>query len=120
MPTEADPIVNNWYTHLDKGQRFCVVAVSEEEGLVEVQYFDGTVEEIDQDAWYQLDIEPAEAPENWTGAEDIVELDDLGTEITDTSVDDWNDPAQEFRAEPEQQDDWNEGRSKEEPLEGEP
>ncbi|WP_455198264.1 DUF6763 family protein [Kaarinaea lacus] len=26
MSTEVDPIVGNWYQHLDKGQRFLVVA----------------------------------------------------------------------------------------------
>ena len=99
MPTDADPIVNNWYAHLDKGQRFCVVALDDDTGLVEIQYYDGTVEEIERDAWYGLAIEPAEAPENWTGAEDVVEIDDLGTEITDTSVADWNEPLEEIKPE---------------------
>ena len=26
MPTDVDPIAGNWYCHLDKGQRFLVVA----------------------------------------------------------------------------------------------
>ena len=32
MPTEADPILGNWYRHLDKGQKFWVVALNEDEG----------------------------------------------------------------------------------------
>ena len=62
MTTEADPIVGNWYQHLDKGQKFEVVAFDKDEGWVEIQYFDGDVDEIDLDAWYELDIEPIEAP----------------------------------------------------------
>ncbi|MGJ0483765.1 MAG: DUF6763 family protein, partial [Methylomicrobium sp.] len=54
MKNEADPIVGNWYQHLDKGQAFQVVAVDEDAGAVELQHFDGDVEEIDLDAWYRL------------------------------------------------------------------
>jgi hypothetical protein len=96
MPTEADPILGNWYQHLDKGQKFCVVALNEDEGLVEVQHFDGDLEEIDRDIWYQLDLEPIEEPENWSGPVDVGEIDDLGTGVTDTTGEDWNAPLQEL------------------------
>jgi len=98
LMAEADPIENNWYHHLDKGQRFVVVAVDNEKGLVDLQYFDGDLEEVDFDDWYQLDIEPCEAPENWSGAVDIAEQDDFGTEITDTTQDDWEEPGNDFGA----------------------
>lgn len=97
MPTEADPVVQNWYLHLDKGQRFVVVAVDQDEGSVEIQHFDGSLEEFTLDNWYQLDIEPAAEPENWSGALDIGDRDDLGTEITDTSGQDWNEPLTEIQ-----------------------
>jgi len=96
MPTEADPIIGTWYCHLDKGQRFFVVAVDERARTVEVQHFDGDVEEFDLSAWYQLDIKVCEAPENWSGPLDIDNVDDLGTEITDTRASDWNEPLSEF------------------------
>ena len=96
MPTEADPIIGTWYCHLDKGQRFFVVAVDERARTVEVQHFDGDVEEFDLSTWYQLDIEVCEAPENWSGPLDIDNVDDLGTEITDTRASDWNEPLGEF------------------------
>ena len=86
MSTEADPIVGNWYAHLDKGQRFEVVALDEAAATVEFQYFDGAVEEVELDQWYELDVEPAEAPEDWTGPMDDVEKDDLG--VTDTGMQD--------------------------------
>ena len=96
MPTEADPILGNWYRHLDKGQKFWVVALNEDEGLVEIQHFDGDLEEIDQDSWYELNLEPIEEPENWSGPVDVSETDDLGTEITDTTAEDWQEPLQEI------------------------
>ena len=116
MTNEVDPIVDNWYQHLDKGQRFYVVAINEDEGLVEIQYFDSTLEEIELDAWPALDIEPAEEPENWSGSLDIAEIDDLGTDVTDTTAADWDAPLQEVRADAViTEDDWGDGRPEEEP-----
>ncbi len=96
MPAEIDPIVDNWYYHQDKGQRFYVVAVDEEGGVVEIQHFDGDVEEIDLKEWYEMDIAVGEAPENWSGAVDIGEVDDFGTEVTDTRPSDWSEPLRQF------------------------
>ena len=101
MTTEFDPIIGNWYDHLDKGQRFQVVAMDEKSQTVEIQYFDGNLDECELESWYQLDIEPCEAPENWSGPLDIGNLDDLGTEITDTSRSDWDEPLNEFEPQPE-------------------
>jgi hypothetical protein len=97
MANEFDPIVDEWYSHLDKGQRFCVTAVDEENATVEVQHFDGDVEEFTMDEWRELDIELSVEPENWSGAMDIGDNDDLGTEITDTSAEDWEEPGEDFR-----------------------
>jgi len=115
MSNEIDPIVDNWYQHLDKGQRFYVVAINDDEGTIDIQYFDGTLEEIDQDTWRTLDIDPAEEPENWSGSLDVAEQDDLGEDVTDTSQEDWKEPLQEIRKDSlETDDDWGEGGPKEE------
>ena len=126
MPNELDPLTDQWYTHLDKGQRFYVTAIDEDNSTVEIQHFDGDIEEYSLEEWYDLDIELSEAPENWAGALDIAEQDDFGTEITDTSADDWESPQQEFRS-PDQEklthesmsasDDFGEGYMEESPLE---
>ncbi len=97
MTTEADPIVSTWYQHLDKGQKFQVVAVDESEFVIEIQYFDGDIEEIDIDDWYLMEIEQIESPEDISGALDVSELDDLGSSITDTGPDDWDAPALELK-----------------------
>ena len=97
MPNDLDPQVDQWYTHLDKGQRFTVTAIDEKSETVEVQHFDSDLEEYTLDEWQELDIDLCEAPENWTGALDIGETDDLGTEITDTTNKDWADPLEEIR-----------------------
>ncbi len=131
MPSEVDPIVGNWYQRLDKGQQFQVVAVDEEAGLVEMQHFDGDLEEMDLDTWYQLGMLPIEEPEDWSGPLDVGELDDLtGTEVTDTPPGDWSEPLDELAKQQDrplqdaddqdEADDWGEGAMEEESLEEEP
>ena len=96
MSTELDPIVGNWYRHLDKGQLFCVVAFDEEAGVIELQHFDGDIEEIESPAWYEMTLEPAEAPEDWTGPVDNVERDDLSYTETGMTPPDWRKPLEEI------------------------
>ncbi|MEE8212720.1 MAG: DUF6763 family protein [Acidiferrobacterales bacterium] len=58
MSWDAEPVVGQWYRHLEKGYEFKVVAVDEDEGIVQIQYIDDEVEELDIDSWYEWDIEP--------------------------------------------------------------
>lgn len=95
MPTTLQPVVTQWYRHLDKGQQFYVTAVDDEAGTVEIQHFDGDVEEMDIDDWHELTLETIEQPEDWTGPVDDVERDDLGYSETDMTAEDWDDPLRE-------------------------
>ena len=97
MPNELDPRIDQWYSYIDKGQSFYVVAIDEEDHAVEIQHFDGDLEEISFAEWRNLNIELSDEPENWRGALDIAEKDDLGTEITDTTGADWAEPGKEYR-----------------------
>src|SRR5262249_16436131 len=49
---------------------------------IEIQYFDGTVEEMDiedwQSQWEEGALESAEAPEDWSGSVDVEGSDDEG------------------------------------------
>jgi len=96
MANEFDPIIGNWYRHLDKGQMFQVIAIDDEERLVELQHFDGDIEELSMVAWRAMDLELTEAPEDWTGPLDDIEPDDLGySSETAMSRSDWVRPLQE-------------------------
>ncbi len=97
MINELDPRIDQWYAHLDKGQHFFVIDINEEKETVDIQHFDGDIEELSMDEWRDLQIELSEEPENWSGALDITEQDDLGTGVTDTLVDDWTEPGEDFR-----------------------
>lgn len=73
-PNVPAPIVGDWYRR-QGGELFEIVAIDEEDGTIEVQHFDGTVEELDfeawADQWEESLIETAEAPEDWTGSVDV-------------------------------------------------
>ena len=64
------PNVGSWYRRLD-GRLFEVVAVDDEALTVELQYFDGTIGEMDFDLWHGVELEPAAAPEDYSGPLDL-------------------------------------------------
>lgn len=92
MTSEADPIVDNWYHCPMKAQKFKVVATDDRTGTVEIQYFDGTLDEFDFSTWYALGIERIEEPEDWTGPMDNIEKDDLNPVGTEMQAEDWEQP----------------------------
>jgi hypothetical protein len=78
MSNRLRPVVGLWYNHLDKGDLFQVVALDEQSGTIEIQEFDGDLDEIDLEEWRQMNIEAAAPPEDWTGPVDELEPDDRG------------------------------------------
>lgn len=125
--TEIEPMVGIWYQNYDKGQEFTVVAVDDLNELIEIQLFDGNLEEASLDSWYEMNLEIIEEPENWSGPVDYSEKDDLGGETSDTDMEDWNEPLEEITFKQEEEtvpmqddtDDWGEGTPKEEHFKGE-
>ncbi|HRE56062.1 MAG TPA: hypothetical protein PLP22_14895 [Candidatus Competibacter sp.] len=81
--SDVDPIIGNWYRNEETGNDFEVVALDEDAQTIEIQYFDGEVEELDLDAWYELPLEMIEAPDDWSGPFDGAEDDELGYEEDD-------------------------------------
>ena len=70
----SQPSIGNWY-RLSGGELFEVVAIDDDDGTIDIQYFDGTVEEMDREdwetQWEDSALEAAEAPEDWTGSVDV-------------------------------------------------
>lgn len=85
------PAVGDWYKN-SLGQSFEIVAVDEDEGTVEVQFYDGEVEEYDMDTWRMLEIAPAVAPKDWSAPFDDIEKDDLGYSDAVIRPEDWSNP----------------------------
>jgi hypothetical protein len=72
--TSPQPGIGDWY-RLTGGELFEVVALDEDDGTIELQYFDGTIEEMDVEdwdaRWEDGELEAAEAPEDWSGSVDV-------------------------------------------------
>lgn len=87
MSTEIEPVIGNWY----KGEgdsTFEVIAVDDDS--VEIQYFDGGIEELDMASWNEMEIEEIEPPEDWSGPFDDLEKDDLGYTDMDEDEDEYS------------------------------
>lgn len=94
MRYDAEPVAGNWYHYPDKAQKFKVVDVDEESGDIELQYYDGTVDQIDFYIWGSLGAERVEEPEDWTGPMDSIDKDDLDYQ-TEMEREDWAAPYDE-------------------------
>lgn len=95
------PEVGQWYAHQDKGQLFQVVAFDEDDGLIELQDFDGGVDEVDLDTWHAMSLERAEAPEDWTGPVDGDDAEGLGYADREAPARDWRGPLDGLPAAPQ-------------------
>lgn len=96
MKAHVDPVLGNWYRHLDKGYEFQVVAYDEIDGVVDIQHFGGDVEDLDLKEWYEMELERIEPPEEWVGPVDDFESDNIGYSETDMSDEDGNEGLSEW------------------------
>lgn len=88
--TSPSPIIGEWYRRAN-GSTFEIVAIDRDDGTVEVQHFDGTLEELDLETWDEQEFEEAQAPEDWTGSVDV-EPEDYETERELSLTPIWTDP----------------------------
>ncbi|HET7586477.1 MAG TPA: DUF6763 family protein [Gammaproteobacteria bacterium] len=83
---EFPPVaVGDWYQTMS-GDLLEVVAADESEGTIEVQYFDGTVAELDTESWHDSILGPASPPEDWSGSLDV-SREDYGIDGEDMTSD---------------------------------
>ena len=62
--------VGDWYLDRDKHDFLCVIAVHDDEGVVDVRDEYGDVDEIDFDEWDTMDLVLCSTPREWkSGAE---------------------------------------------------
>jgi hypothetical protein len=78
MTNRLPPIVGNWYKNRDRGELFQVVAVDEDAGTIEVQDYEGGLDEIDDEEWRELPLNAAVPPDDWGGPVDDVNPDEFG------------------------------------------
>ena len=89
----TEPVIGQWYEDIQK-RRFEVVAVDED--AIEIQFYDGDVEEVDLESWYLMNIVPAAEPNDATGPYDDLGMEEFGGEREEGRSSDWQQKLDEF------------------------
>jgi hypothetical protein len=69
MTSRCQPVIGDWFQK-PSGELFEVVAIDQQEGTIDVQYFTGDIDEFDDESWFAMEITTADAPEDISGAFD--------------------------------------------------
>lgn len=91
MLNRLEPEIGKWYRS-ESGAIFEVVALDEEEGIVEIQHFDGAIEELDMDGWFGQLLKAQAEPEDWSGPFDDLTADDFGDTDAVRNMDERSNP----------------------------
>jgi uncharacterized protein DUF6763 len=73
---DYEPVPGQWYENLEEEESFRVLSVDEDSELLEIEYLDGDIEEIDLETWHEMDLERIEEPEGWSESDDEDESED--------------------------------------------
>jgi hypothetical protein len=71
------PVIGQWFRR-PSGTLFEVVAIDEDDATVEIQQFDGTIDEVELETWPELLLVEVSAPEDWSGSVDMDPEDYVG------------------------------------------
>jgi uncharacterized protein DUF6763 len=95
---EYEPVAGQWYENIDENDSFRVLSVDEDSELIEIEYLDGDIEELDLDTWQELDLNKIEQPEGWSASEakDEDEEDEKEDEDWDEDEDDDEDDDEDW------------------------
>lgn len=102
MAREYEPVAGQWYENIEDNESFRVLSVDEDAELVEIEYLDGDIEEMDLETWQELDLEMIATPEGWSG--DAVDDEDEDEDEEDDDSDEDEDGDEED----DEDDDWDE------------
>lgn len=69
MSRDYEPVKSQWYENLEEEEQFRVLSVDEDSELIEIEYLDGDIEELDVEAWHDMDLERIAEPEGWAASQ---------------------------------------------------
>jgi hypothetical protein len=95
---DNEPIRGQWYENVEEDETFRVLSVDEDSELIEIEYLDGDIEEVDVETWHEMDLELTDEPEGWSDTDDEdddEELDEEDEEEDEDDDDDWDDDEDE-------------------------
>jgi hypothetical protein len=88
---DYEPVPGQWYENLEEEEQFRVLTVDEDSELVEIEYLDGDIEELDLEAWHEMDLERIAEPEGWSDDDEESDEDEEWDEEDDEDDDDLDD-----------------------------
>lgn len=97
MARDFEPVKGQWYENAEEDELFRVLSVDEDGELVEIEYVDGDIEEMDLDSWHELDLERTTEPEGWA--------DDKASADEEEEAEDWDEEEDEDEDEDDDDDD---------------
>ena len=98
MARDFEPVKGQWYENVEEDELFRVLSVDEDGELVEIEYVDGDIEEMDLDSWHEMDLERTTEPEGWADDKD-------GDDDEDDEDEEWDEDDED---EDDEDDDWDE------------
>ncbi len=102
MSRDYEPVPGQWYENLEEEEPFRVLTMDEDSELVELEYLDGDIEEIDLETWHEMDLELTQEPEGWAASQE--EDDDEDEEDDDWDEDEDDDDPDDDEDEDEAED----------------
>ncbi len=110
MSRDYEPVPGQWYENLEEEEHFRVLTVDEDSELVEIEYLDGDIEELDIEAWHEMDLEKTTEPEGWAESQEKEkeeeEDDEEDEEDWDEDDDDEDDDLDDDEDEAEERDEY--------------
>jgi segregation and condensation protein B len=95
---DNEPVKGQWYENVEDEETFRVLSVDEDAEMIEIEYLDGEIEELDLEEWHEFDLELIDEPEGWSEDDDEEEEDDDEEEWDDEDDDeddDWDEDEDE-------------------------
>jgi len=94
---DNEPVPGQWYENVEEEEQFRVLSVDEDSELIEIEYLDGDIEEMDIETWHEMDLERIQEPEGWSESddEDESEEDEDWEEDDEDEDDDWDEDEEE-------------------------
>ena len=91
---DYEPVRGQWYEHVEEDETFRVLSVDEDAELVEIEYLDGDIEELDIDSWHEMDLEKIPEPEGWAAEHESADAEEEDEEEEDDD-EDWDEDEDE-------------------------
>ena len=108
MGRDYEPVKGQWYENVEEDESFRVLSVDEDAELVEIEYLDGDIEELDLDTWHEMDLERIEEPEGWAAEKEEEKEEEEDDEDEDLDEDDEDDDWDDDDDDDDEDDDWEE------------